>query len=129
MRSTLRTMLYEFRHVFIPAMVYATELTVWAVLNRNVHGDQEWVMWRVFLLISLVILFFTAILFLEPVKYDIWKAAAGAILPWLIILAGVTVYGLMQMNFAFLTPNLFYSGVLASYVLQFLLIFHFGLKR
>ena len=48
---------------------------------------------------------------------------AGALTPWLIAPFVVIVYGFIQMNLQFLSMEWFYTCVLLSFSLQFMLIF------
>lgn len=118
-RSLLLKVLYDFRHVVFLVLIYATEMTVWAVLNLKGLGDQNFVNWRICLLVSMVIIVLSGCSY-----YDSDEAAltfAGAIAPWLIAPVVITVYGFIQMNLHFLSIDWFFICVLASFFMQFML--------
>ncbi|MBZ1524041.1 hypothetical protein J3336_11515, partial [Leuconostoc mesenteroides] len=82
----------------------------------------SWAVWRTGLLVCVVILILTGMKYCETEGSLILLAAAGAILPWIALLAATLVYGFIQMNLSFLTPGLFFNGVLASGALQVVII-------
>ena len=55
-KFSLKKILYDYRHVAIPLLVYSCELTRWAVLNRNGIGEYGWSAWRIALLVCLILL-------------------------------------------------------------------------
>jgi len=114
-RSSLLKILYDYRHTLIPALVFTIELTVWAVLNFKGHGDKGWVYWRLFLLVSVLLVGFSVYAFK---KADQWFLMFGSVIPWVGMLIAAIIYGFIQMNLSFLTLNLFYAGVLGSAFLQ-----------
>jgi hypothetical protein len=46
-------------------LIFAAEMTIWAVLNQKGLGDQDFVRWRVWLLASVVITVFSGIHFYD----------------------------------------------------------------
>lgn len=111
------------RHTAIPALVYAAELVIWAGLIHTGLTDDSWAVWRTGLLAGVVILILTGMKYCETEGSLILLAAAGAILPWIALLAAALVYGFIQMNLSFfLTPAWFFNGVLASGALQVVII-------
>ncbi|EPA1042584.1 hypothetical protein ACQZWC_004272 [Enterobacter bugandensis] len=54
---------------------------------------------------------------------DGWMVYAGALTPWLIAPFFGIVYGFIHMNLQFLSMEWFYTCVLLSYSLQFMVIF------
>ncbi|HAZ4816521.1 TPA: hypothetical protein QIB60_004582 [Enterobacter cloacae subsp. dissolvens] len=111
-------MLYDYRHVAIPLLVYSCELTIWAVLNRNGIGDYGWRHWRIALLVSLFLLVVTSEIYS---KNDIGDAALGVISPWLVMLLVIIVLGFIRMSLDFVTIDMFFFGVFSSGAFQFLL--------
>ncbi|EHN8761263.1 hypothetical protein I4B00_004444 [Enterobacter asburiae] len=103
--------LYDYRHTLIPALVFTIELTVWAVLNLKGQGDKGWFYWRVFLLVSVLLVGFSK-------KAEQWFLMFGSVIPWVGMLIAAIIYGFIQMNLSFLSLNLFYAGVLGSAFLQ-----------
>ena len=89
----------DLRHVFIPFMVYSTELTVWAVLIRKGVVTYEWSSWRVGLLV---------------------------IAPWLILLCCSLIWAFIDMSMARMNVDLFLAGTILSAVAQavFILVLH-----
>ena len=120
-RNPFIKILYEYRHVAFLVLIYAAEMTVWAVLNLKGLGDEDFSTWRIFLLVSVGIIAGSAGILDDP--DDGWMVYAGALTPWLIAPFVVIVYGFIQMNFDFLSMNWFSLCGLASFCLQFLLIF------
>ncbi|HDC4621227.1 TPA: hypothetical protein O8U14_004520 [Enterobacter asburiae] len=120
-RSALLKILYDYRHVFFLVLIYAAEMTVWAVLNLKGLGDEDFSTWRIFLLVSVGIIAGSAGILDDP--DDGWMVYAGALTPWLIAPFVVIVYGFIQMNLQFLSMEWFYTCVLLSYSLQFMVIF------
>lgn len=119
-RSLLPKLLYDFRHVVFLMLIYATEMTVWAVLNLKGLGDQNFVNWRICLLVSMVLIVLSG-----SAYYGSDEAAltfAGALAPWVIAPVVITVYGFIQMNLHFLSIDWFFICVLASFLLQFMLV-------
>nr|HDC4297840.1 hypothetical protein [Enterobacter hormaechei] len=51
-RNPFIKILYEYRHVAFLVLIYAAEMTVWAVLNLKGLGDEDFSTWRIFLLVS-----------------------------------------------------------------------------
>lgn len=126
-RSALINLLYHVRHLIIPALVFATELTVWGALIRNGYAEYGWAYWRAGLLASLVILLHTNMIFYGS-KERIWHAA-GVLTPWVILLPAFIVFCFIQTNQDLLTLDWFFTGVFASGVFQWLfnvLVRNFG---
>ncbi|BBW24615.1 hypothetical protein [Enterobacter kobei] len=113
--------LYDFRHLAILVLIYAAEMTVWAVLNLKGLGDEDFSTWRIFLLVSVGIIAGSAGILDDP--DDRWMVYAGALTPWLIAPFVVIVYGFIQMNLQFLSMEWFFTCVLLSFSLQFMVIF------
>ena len=111
----LKQILYNYRHILIPALVFTIELTVWATLNLKGLGDKGWVYWRVFLLLSVFLVVFSGSAF---EKDDELFLMFGSVIPWVVMLILSSVYGFIQMNLNFLTLDLFFVGVLGSTFLQ-----------
>ena len=126
-RSSVLNRLYDFRHVAIPALVYALELVVWAVLNHKGLGDHDWKTWRLGLLISLFLLFCTSFTFKENPQISL--AATGVLLPWVIMLGLIITEGFFRMDLSFITISWFFTGVLGSGVLQALWIIVFSVTN
>lgn len=114
-KFSLKKFLYDYRHTLIPALVFTIELTVWAVLNLKGQGDKGWFYWRVFLLVSVLLVGFSVYAFK---KAEQWFLMFGSVIPWVGMLVAAIIYGFIQMNLSFLTLNLFYAGVLGSAFLQ-----------
>lgn len=117
-KFSLKKILYDYRHVAIPLLVYSCELTIWAVLNRNGIGDYGWQHWRIALLVCLFLLVITSGIYS---RNDIGDAAYGVIAPWLVLLLVIIVYGFIRMSLDFVTIDMFFFGVFFSGALQFLL--------
>lgn len=117
----MKRKLYHFRHLAITSLVFAIELTVWAVLIRNGYGEYGWTYWRIGLLASLVILIHTTMVF-HGSKEQILDAA-GALAPWVILIPSIMVFFFIQMNPDFLTLDWFFTGVFASGIFQVLFNF------
>lgn len=100
--------LHDFRHLAILVLIFAAEMTIWAVLNQKGLGDQDFVRWRVWLLASVVITVFSGIHFYD-LKAMEW-VYAGALAPWLIAAASIIVFGFIQMNLHFLSIEWFLSA-------------------
>ncbi|WP_285131560.1 hypothetical protein [Leclercia adecarboxylata] len=111
----LKQILYNYRHILIPALAFTIELTVWATLNLKGLGDKGWVYWRVFLLLSVFLVVFSGSAF---EKDDELFLMFGSVIPWVVMLILSSVYGFIQMNLNFLTLDLFFVGVLGSTFLQ-----------
>ena len=120
-RNQLLKILYDYRHVAFLVLIYAAEMTVGAVLNLKGLGDEDFSKWRIFLLVSVGIIAGSAGILDDP--DDGWMVYAGALTPWLIAPFVVIVYGFIQMNLQFLSMEWFYTCVLLSYSLQFMVIF------
>ncbi|WP_239619732.1 MULTISPECIES: hypothetical protein [Enterobacteriaceae] len=120
-RSALLKILYDHRHVFFLVLIYAAEMTVWAALNLKGLGDEDFSTWRIFLLVSMGIIAGSAGILGD--NDDGWMVFAGALTPWLIAPFVIIVYGFMQMNLHFLSIEWFYTCVLLSFSLQFVVIF------
>ncbi|HDC4556594.1 TPA: hypothetical protein O8U07_004596 [Enterobacter kobei] len=120
-RNPLLKILYEYRHVAFLVLIYAAEMTVWAVLNLKGLGDEDFSTWRIFLLVSVGVIAGSAGILDDP--DDGWMVYAGALTPWLIAPFVVIVYGFIQMNLQFLSMEWFFTCVLLSFSLQFLVIF------
>lgn len=114
----MKRKLYHFRHLAMPSMVFAIELTVWAILIRNGYAEYGWPYWRAGLLASLVILLHTNMIFYGS-KERIWYAA-GVLAPWVILLPAFIVFCFIQTNQDLLTLDWFLTGVFASGVFQML---------
>lgn len=110
------------RHMTIPALVYAAELVIWARLIHSGVADDTWATWRTGLIVGVVILILTGMKYCETEGSCILLAATGVIFPWIALLFAALVYGFIQMNLSFLTPGLFFIGVLASGALQVVII-------
>ncbi|HDS4422412.1 TPA: hypothetical protein QHX13_003554 [Enterobacter cloacae] len=95
-------------------------MTVWAVLNLKGLGDHNFVEWRIYLLWSVIIIVGSAAAYHGT--DNAVMIFAGALAPWLIAIFAIIVYGLIQMNFDFLSMNWFSLCGLTSFCLQFLLI-------
>lgn len=106
---------HNYRYILIPALVFTIELTVWAVLNLKGVSDIGWVSWRVSLLLSVFLIFFSGSVFN---KGDDWYFMYGSVLPWGGMLILGSIYGFIQMNLDFLTLDLFYAGVFGSFIVQ-----------
>lgn len=104
-RSSLLKILYDYRLVVFLVLIYATEMTVWAVLNLKGFGDNDFVTWRIFLLASLFIIPGSAVAYHDTDKA--WMMFAGALAPWLSALVSIIVYGFIQMNLHFLSLDWF----------------------
>lgn len=117
-RPALINLLYHVRHLIIPALVFATELTVWGALIRNGYAEYDWKYWRAGLLASLVILLHTNMIFYGS-KERIWHAA-GVLAPWVILVPAFIVFCFIQTNQDLLTLDWFFTGVFASGVFQWL---------
>lgn len=113
--------LYDFRHLAILVLIFATEMTVWAVLNQKELGDKDFVAWRIWLLASVVITLLSGIFFYD-LKAMEW-VYAGALAPWLIAAASIIVFGFIQMNLHFLSIEWFFTCVLFSFILQVISVF------
>ncbi|WP_446028795.1 hypothetical protein [Lelliottia amnigena] len=117
-RPALINLLYHVRHLIIPALVFATELTVWGALIRNGYAEYGWAYWRAGLLASVVILLHTNMIFYGS-KERIWHAA-GVLAPWVILVPAFIVFCFIQTNQDLLTLDWFFTGVFASGVFQWL---------
>lgn len=117
-KFSLKKILYNYRHVAIPLLVYSCELTIWAALNRNGIGDYGWRHWRIALLVCLFLLVVTSEIYS---KNDIGEAALGVISPWLVMLLVIIVYGFIRMSLDFVTIDMFFFGVFSSIAFQFLI--------
>lgn len=115
-RSSLLKILYDYRHVVFLVLIYATEMTVWAVLNLKGLGDEDFSTWRIFLLVSVAIIVCST--GITPNPDDGWMKYAGALAPWLIAPFVIIVYGFIQMNLQFLSMDWFFTCVLCSFSLQ-----------
>ncbi|MGC5892092.1 hypothetical protein [Enterobacter roggenkampii] len=111
----LLKILHNYRYILIPALVFTTELTVWAALNLKDVGDMGWVSWRVCLLFSVFLVCFSDSAFN---KLDGGFLMYGSVVPWGGMLIGTIAYGFIQMNLNFLTLDLFYAGVFCSLAVQ-----------
>ncbi|MDV0787437.1 hypothetical protein VC623_22790 [Citrobacter amalonaticus] len=111
--------LYDFRHLVILVLIYATEMTAWAVLNLKGLGDHDFTYWRMFLLVSVPVIVGSAGMFYK--SDHAWMMYAGALAPWLCALSVIIVYGFIQMNLHFLSMDWFFSCVQISFGLQWLL--------
>lgn len=120
-RNPFIKILYEYRHVAFLVLIYAAEMTVWAVLNLKGLGDEDFSTWRIFLLVSVGVIAGSAGILDDP--DDGWMVYAGALTPWLIAPFVVIVYGFIQMNLQFLSMEWFFTCVMLSFSLQFLVIF------
>lgn len=120
-RHPLLNILKDYRHIFFLVLIYAVEMTVWAVLNLKGLGDHNFVEWRIYLLWSVIIIVGSAAAYHGT--DNAVMIFAGALAPWLIAIFAIIVYGFIQMNFDFLSMNWFSLCGLASFCLQFLLIF------
>ncbi|HHE8494906.1 hypothetical protein [Enterobacter sp. SLBN-59] len=119
-RSSLLKILYDYRHVVFLVLIYATEMTVWAVLNLKGLGDKDFSTWRIFLIVSVFIIMGSARVYYgsdEP-----WMMFVGALAPWIISPVVIIVAGFIQMNLDFLTIDWFYFCVLTSFAMQFIVI-------
>lgn len=119
-RNPLLKILYDNRHVVFLVLIYATEMTVWAVLNLKGLGDKDFSTWRIYLLVSFGIIAGSAAIIDDP--DDGFMMYVGALTPWLIAPFVVVVYGFIQMNLQFLSMQWFYTCVLLSFSLQFVVI-------
>ncbi|WP_421512408.1 hypothetical protein ACOQH0_23735 (plasmid) [Enterobacter sp. JS8-1] len=120
-KFSLNKILYDYRHVAFLVLIYAAEMTVWAVLNLKGLGDHNFVEWRIYLLWSVIIIVGSAAAYHGT--ENAVMIFAGALAPWLIAIIAIIVYGFIQMNFDFLSMNWFSLCGLASFCLQFVLIF------
>jgi len=111
----LLKILHNYRYILIPALVFTTELTVWAALNLKGVGDMGRVSWRVCLLFSVFLVCFSDSAFN---KLDGGFLMYGSVIPWGGMLIAAIVYGFIQMNLNFLTLDLFFVGVPGSTFLQ-----------
>ena len=102
--SSLLKILYDYRHVVFLVLIYATEMTVWAILNLKGIGDDDFSTWRIFLLISVAIIASSAAAYGDTDKA--WMMIAGALAPWLSASVSIIVYGFIQMNLHFLQSHL-----------------------
>ena len=114
-RYPLLKILHDYRHILTTALVFTIELTVWAVLNLKGVGDMGWGPWRVSLLLSVFLVYFSCVFFN---KRDDWYFMYGSVVPWGGMLIGAIVYGFIQMNLNFLTLDLFYAGMFGSLAVQ-----------
>ena len=112
---SLLKILQNYRYILIPALVFTIELTVWAVLNIKGVGDMGWVSWRVSLLLSVFLVYFSGTAFN---KRDDWYFMYGSVVPWGGMLIVASIYGFIQMDLNFLTLDMFYVGVFGSLVVQ-----------
>ena len=117
--SSLLKILYDYRHVVFLVLIYATEMTVWAILNLKGIGDDDFSTWRIFLLISVAIIASSAAAYGDTDKA--WMMFAGALAPWLSASVSIIVYGFIQMNLHFLSMDWFFTCVLCSFGLQVML--------
>ena len=113
--SSLLKILYDYRHVVFLVLIYATEMTVWAILNLKGIGDDDFSTWRIFLLISVAIIASSAAAYGDTDKA--WMMFAGA----LSASVSIIVYGFIQMNLHFLSMDWFFTCVLCSFGLQVML--------
>lgn len=120
-RHPLLKILNDYRHIVFLVLIYAAEMTVWAVLNLKGLGDEDFSTWRIFLLVSVGVIAGSAGILDDP--DDGWMVYAGALTPWLIAPFVVIVNGFIQMNLQFLSMEWFFTCVLLSFSLQFLVIF------
>lgn len=120
-RHPLLKILNDYRHIVFLVLIYAAEMTVWAVLNLKGLGDEDFSTWRIFLLVSVGIIAGSAGILDDP--DDGWMVYAGALTPWLIVPFVVIIYGFIQMNLQFLSMEWFFTCVLLSFSLQFMVIF------
>ena len=111
----LLKILQNYRYILIPALVFTIELTVWAVLNIKGVGDMGWVSWRVSLLLSVFLVYFSGTAFN---KRDDWYFMYGSVVPWGGMLIVASIYGFIPMEPNFLTLDMFYAGVFGSLVVQ-----------
>lgn len=114
-KFSLKQILHDYRYILTPALVFTIELTVWAVLNIKGVGDMGWVSWRVSLLLSVFLVYFSGTAFN---KRDGGFLMYGSVVPWGGMLIVAIVYGFIQMNLNFLTLDIFYAGVFCSLVVQ-----------
>nr|WP_181368452.1 hypothetical protein [Enterobacter cloacae]QCO95776.1 hypothetical protein [Enterobacter cloacae] len=114
-RYPLLKILHDYRHILTPALVFTIELTVWAVLNLKGVGDMGWGPWRVSLLLSVFLAYFSCVFFN---KRDDWYFMYGSVVPWGGMLIAAIVYGFIQMNLNFLSLDMFYAGVFGSLAVQ-----------
>ena len=119
-RHPLLKILNDYRHIVFLVLIYAAEMTVWAVLNLKGLGDEDFSTWRIFLLVSVGVIAGSAGILDDP--DDGWMVYAGALTPWLIAPFVVIVYGFIRMNLQFLSMEWFFTCVLLSFSLQFLVI-------
>lgn len=119
-RHPLLKILNDYWHIVFLVLIYAAEMTVWAVLNLKGLGDEDFSTWRIFLLVSVGVIAGSAGILDDP--DDGWMVYAGALTPWLIAPFVVIVYGFIQMNLQFLSMEWFFTCVLLSFSLQFLVI-------
>lgn len=120
-RISLLKTLYDFRHLASLVLIYATEMTVWAVLNQKGLGDQDFVTWRICLLASVVITVLSGLSFYD-LKAMEW-VYAGALAPWFFAVVFIILFGFIQMNLHFLSMEWFFTCVLFSFILQVMSIF------
>ncbi|EQA1667095.1 TPA: hypothetical protein N0X68_004379 [Enterobacter roggenkampii] len=120
-RHPLLKILNDYRHIVFLVLIYAAEMTVWAVLNLKGLGDEDFSTWRIFLLVSVGVIAGSAGILDDP--DDGWMVYAGALMPWLIAPFVIIVYGFIQMNLQFLSMEWFFTCVLLSFSLQFMIIF------
>lgn len=125
-KFSLKKVLYDYRHVAIPLLVYSCELIIWAVLNRNGIGEYGWLHWRIALLVCLFLLVITSGIYS---RNDIGDAAFGVIAPWLVMLLVIIVYGFIRMSLDFVTINMFFIGVFSSGVFQFFIVVLHGQRN
>ncbi|WP_431638373.1 hypothetical protein [Enterobacter mori] len=120
-RHPLLKILNDYRHIVFLVLIYAAQMTVWAVLNLKGLGDEDFSTWRIFLLVSVGVIAGSAGILDDP--DDGWMVYAGALMPWLIAPFVIIVYGFIQMNLQFLSMEWFFTCVLLSFSLQFMIIF------
>ncbi|AEN67227.1 hypothetical protein Entas_4544 (plasmid) [Enterobacter soli] len=116
--------LYDFRHLAILVLIFAIEMTVWAVLNQKGLGDKNFVAWRIWLLASVFITLFSGFVFYD-LKAMEW-VYVGALAPWLIAAASIIVIGFIQMNLHFLSMEWFFTCVKFSFTFQVISVFIFN---
>ena len=116
----------DLRHVFIPFMVYSTELTVWALLIREGAVTCEWSSWRVGLLVALFLLFCTAVVTFGEQIEGIIFTSLWVIAPWLIVLFLSLIRAFIDMSMAHMNVDLFLAGTILSAAAQaaFILALH-----
>lgn len=108
--------------IYIPALVMAIELSIWAFLNLNGLGDPDWTTWLGSLFVAYGILYLTAMCCDGRSGRHIWVGAVGILIPWVAMLIYIPVVGLIKMSLSFVTLDWFFYGVRVGALCQILYV-------